>query len=267
MCESYYTGSLTPNSGSGGSVTVDSALSATSENPVQNKVITVALSNKQDTDPNEIPAGTVIEGKFSDLPTFFAGLEGKYCNGTVTYKITEDETLTNLVQTQIKVPMNIIIDGNNKTITNNITLDYKGVSFSFTENGNFSSLRIMNVNFVGQGKTSTYMLQGISFLYPNNGVYVENCTFSNFSFAGINTTSANVNCDDCAFSNSTEGFYSSRGSNNLCINSSFNNITRAFSIEKGSIVRSYNNTYTTVGTTYNTFNDSKTIGTLYIYNG
>jgi len=34
---------------SGGSVTVDSALSSTSENPVQNKVINTALGNKQDT--------------------------------------------------------------------------------------------------------------------------------------------------------------------------------------------------------------------------
>ena len=33
----------------GGSVTVDSAMSSTSENPVQNKVIYVALNNKQDT--------------------------------------------------------------------------------------------------------------------------------------------------------------------------------------------------------------------------
>ena len=33
----------------GGSITVDSAMSSTSENPVQNKVIYVALNNKQDT--------------------------------------------------------------------------------------------------------------------------------------------------------------------------------------------------------------------------
>ena len=32
-----------------GSVTVDSVMSSTSENPVQNKVIYVALNNKQDT--------------------------------------------------------------------------------------------------------------------------------------------------------------------------------------------------------------------------
>lgn len=35
-------------SGGGGSVTVDSALSGSSENPVQNKVIYTALGNKQD---------------------------------------------------------------------------------------------------------------------------------------------------------------------------------------------------------------------------
>ena len=35
--------------GGGGSITVDSVMSSTSENPVQNKVIYVALNNKQDT--------------------------------------------------------------------------------------------------------------------------------------------------------------------------------------------------------------------------
>ena len=259
---------------------------------INQSVITTALGNKQDTSnlvtsvsslstdtqypsakcvytlhQNEIQSGTVIEGKFSDLPTFFAGLEGKYCNGTVTYKITQDETLTESLTVQVKIPMNIIIDGNNKTITNNISADYRGASFSFAENGVFSSLRIMNANFVGQGKTSTYQLQGISILYPNNGVYIENCTFSNFSFTGINTTSSNVNCDDCSFSNATYGFYSSRGANNFCWNSSFNNVTNAFSTEQGAIVRSYNNTYTSVSTRYNTFNDSKTTGVFYIYNG
>lgn len=238
MANNYYTDDLTPNQ----SAIVDSGTA------------------------NEIANGTVIEGKFSDLPTFFASLEGKYCNGTVTYKITEDETLTSPLSIQIKVPMNVIIDGNNKTITSNISESYKSSSFAFSENGVFSSLRIMNANFVGQGKTSTYQLLGLAILYPNNGVYVENCTFSDFSFTGINTTSANVNCDDCTFSNSTNGFYSSRGSNNFCRNSSFNNMTNAFGIEQGSVVRSFNNTYTTVTTKYNTFNNSKTTGILYIYN-
>jgi len=48
---SVYTvnGSVLLTDDSGGSVTVDSAMSSTSENPVQNKVIYVALNNKQDT--------------------------------------------------------------------------------------------------------------------------------------------------------------------------------------------------------------------------
>lgn len=45
------TGNITiPTSGTGTSITVDSALSNTSTNPVQNKVVTSALKNKADTD-------------------------------------------------------------------------------------------------------------------------------------------------------------------------------------------------------------------------
>ena len=48
----------------GGSVTVDSALSTTSENPVQNKVITGALNNKADTSSLSTVA---TSGSYSDL--------------------------------------------------------------------------------------------------------------------------------------------------------------------------------------------------------
>lgn len=45
-----------PAGGGGGSITVDDALSTTSENPVQNKVITSALNNKADS--SSVPANT-----------------------------------------------------------------------------------------------------------------------------------------------------------------------------------------------------------------
>lgn len=60
----------------GSSVTVDSALSSTSENPVQNKVINSALSGKQDkiSSTNKLPASNVsglstvaTSGSYSDL--------------------------------------------------------------------------------------------------------------------------------------------------------------------------------------------------------
>lgn len=62
--------------GGGSSVTVDSVLSSTSENPVQNKVINSALSGKQDkiSSTNKLPASNVsglstvaTSGSYSDL--------------------------------------------------------------------------------------------------------------------------------------------------------------------------------------------------------
>ena len=49
-------------SGGGGSVTVDSALSGTSTNPVQNKVIYTALQNKQDKINYETWTFTTVSG-------------------------------------------------------------------------------------------------------------------------------------------------------------------------------------------------------------
>lgn len=55
--------------GGGGSVTVDSSLSTTSENPVQNKVITLALNDKPDTSALSSVATSGSYNDLSDKPT------------------------------------------------------------------------------------------------------------------------------------------------------------------------------------------------------
>lgn len=77
---------------SGGTVTVDSALSTTSENPVQNKVITGALDDKQDA----LTAGTdleIVEGD-APLPTGYTRLQFIQSSGTqyinTGYTMTSD---------------------------------------------------------------------------------------------------------------------------------------------------------------------------------
>ena len=54
--------SCTVSGGGGGTVTVDSALSGTSTNPVQNKVIYTALQNKQDKINHETWTFTTVSG-------------------------------------------------------------------------------------------------------------------------------------------------------------------------------------------------------------
>lgn len=74
-------------SGGGGTITVDAELSETSTNPVQNKIITSALGNKQDT-ITEDSVLTVATLKTKE----FAGLYSTLNNSLAIYDITESET-------------------------------------------------------------------------------------------------------------------------------------------------------------------------------
>ena len=79
-------------SGGGGTVTVDSALSGTSTNPVQNKVIYTALQNKQ----NKLIAGTGISISGNTISCTVSG-----GGGTVTVDSALSGTSTNPVQNKV----------------------------------------------------------------------------------------------------------------------------------------------------------------------
>ena len=129
------------------------------------KAIKDYVDSHSSSDPNEIPDGTIIEGNFSDLQDFFDTLEGKFCKGSVTYKITQDETVTEAIIT--KIPKwniaEVIIDGNEKTITgSNLGTDVKVITFySGNYNGiddtlgksyNINQLiKIQNINITNDG--------------------------------------------------------------------------------------------------------------------
>lgn len=58
LLEALIAAKLSGSGGGGGSVTVDAALSASSENPVQNKAIAAALENKADKEATVTVSGT-----------------------------------------------------------------------------------------------------------------------------------------------------------------------------------------------------------------
>ena len=74
---------LSGSGGGGGSVTVDAALSASSENPVQNKAIAAALENKADasalTGKVSVSQGAANAGKF-----LIVGADGNVSPVTMT---------------------------------------------------------------------------------------------------------------------------------------------------------------------------------------
>ena len=84
--------SCTVSGGSGGSITVDSTLSPTSTNPVQNKVIYSALQGKQ----NKLTAGTGISINGNTISCTVSG-----GGGTVTVDSALSGTSTNPVQNKV----------------------------------------------------------------------------------------------------------------------------------------------------------------------
>lgn len=71
--DEIYIGTAAPASGSGGSGRVDSELNQTSENPVQNKVITAAISDLSAQTNMDEYLDLIITGNTQDLPITTAG--------------------------------------------------------------------------------------------------------------------------------------------------------------------------------------------------
>lgn len=153
---------------------------------------------------NFISGGTVVEGLFSDLPTFIAGLAGKFSNGTVTYKITQDETIdaTTLPDmygsVAIPVPQwnipEVVIDGNNKNITINSSNPYVPcVAFAPSDydmstgkfitnlNSKYQVIKIKDITLTGTPQSG----QATLFNSADINLKVENSTI-------INTIEGNV---------------------------------------------------------------------------
>lgn len=86
---------------SGSTVTVDSELSSTSTNPVQNKVVTAALAGKI-TAPTTAAVGQIIKVKSVDgtgKPTEWEAVDLPSGGGGGTYRLVSDTTLSEAVET------------------------------------------------------------------------------------------------------------------------------------------------------------------------
>ena len=89
----YYLERIELNTRGGAGITVDDELSSTSENPVQNKVITLALEDKADT----------------------SGLSNVATSGSYT-DLEDKPTIPTVVDT--------VADGNSNAVTSNAVYDY-----------------------------------------------------------------------------------------------------------------------------------------------
>lgn len=115
------------------------------------KAVKNYIDSHSSSDPNEIPAGTIYEGKFSELPAFFESLEGKYCNGIVYYHITEDEVIDTPINCDIPYfNFKVVIQSDNDEVDRTITLNTPDVDASITFTGGYynQEIRLRHINII-----------------------------------------------------------------------------------------------------------------------
>ena len=111
--------------------TIDSTLSGSSTNPVQNKVIYTALQNKQD----KLIAGTGISISGNTISCTVSGGSG----GSVTVDSTMSPTSTNPVQNKV---IYSALQGKQNTLTAGTGISISGNTISCTVSGGGSSVTV-----------------------------------------------------------------------------------------------------------------------------
>ena len=125
-------------SGEGGGVTIDSALSDTSENPVQNKIITSALNNKAESNHVHSYAGSSSEGGSATSavkldssagstvnPVYFSEGNPVACSYTLGKSVPSNAVFTDTVYTLPKATTSVL--GGVKVDGTTIAVDSNGV--------------------------------------------------------------------------------------------------------------------------------------------
>ena len=125
-------------SGEGGGVTIDSALSDTSENPVQNKIITSALNNKAESNHVHSYAGSSSEGGSATSavkldssagstvnPVYFSEGKPVACSYTLGKSVPSNAVFTDTVYTLPKATTSVL--GGVKVDGTTIAVDSNGV--------------------------------------------------------------------------------------------------------------------------------------------
>lgn len=126
------------NSGEGGGVTIDSALSDTSENPVQNKIITSALNNKAESNHVHSYAGSSSEGGSATSavkldssagstvnPVYFSEGKPVACSYTLGKSVPSNAVFTDTVYALPKATTSVL--GGVKVDGTTIAVDSNGV--------------------------------------------------------------------------------------------------------------------------------------------
>ena len=215
-------------SGEGGGVTIDSALSDTSENPVQNKIITSALNNKAESNHVHSYAGSSSEGGSATSavkldssagstvnPVYFSKGKPVACAYTLGKSVPSNAVFTDTKYTLPKATTStlggVMVDGNTITIDSsgkisasggNAKLLVNGTGSSFTFTGSYSLFFFIISSFAVAAATVTnssgIVVNGYDTTVGkyNNGYGTYDVTMTvasnKVSFHGLPSSSPNV---------------------------------------------------------------------------
>jgi len=242
------------------SATVDSALSSTSEYPVQNKVVYPALNGF-------LPKGTVISiktdgtGDFTKLSDAISYLTGKWSNGNVNISLgsgTFTETaLIEINATNFSIPLLIIQGQGIDTTTLNFNYNSYVECLQIIRGARVS---LINLTIQRQDGTKDTDLRG-AMAHECSTLYINTVKFNGCNFALASNGSSNVmiinNLSVYGANIGVHAQAAGRVGGNWAASTTFNNVGTAFNVTGGGFIGIPAVTYTATNVTNKT---SQTIG-------
>lgn len=239
-------------------ITVDSTLSSTSTNPVQNKVLYPSLSGY-------LPDGTTITvktdgtGDFTSLADAISYLTNKWSDGSVTISIGAGtysvSSAVNINGNKFNIPyLNISGNAVSDTIFNFSNSSSTGLIQASNINGCIT-LQKITINGAGSSVAGS---RGINVISTHGAVYIQNVNVSNVNAGICIATLGRAWVSGCTISNCASGMWCGNASIAFCMNDTFSNCSGGMSLYKGAqIFLEGTGTFTNVTTPY-----SQTINTL-----
>ena len=229
-------------SSSGGSiVTVDSELSTTSTNPVQNRIITNYVKPKLD---NYISGGTVISvktdgtGHFTDIESALNSLIGKWSNGMITIQIGEGTYTLNhsLTLGYYNIPI-VRISGVNK---DSVIIEQTAATSVFEMVVNKGTVEFENLSLKGSTTSAGAGIDVMQGYARINNVICDKFWAGIYGDWNSNTLTTNATLKNCG-----SGIMANSGSN-IVLNGTFSffSCTTGLTVSNASIIRIFGATGT-----------------------
>ena len=241
------------------SSTVDSTISSSSTNPLQNKVSYPVLSNF-------IPSNVAINvrsdgtGDFTTIADALTYLEGKWSNGGITLSVKGTFNISSgiVIDTKTFAFPSLAFTGDT---VNNTIINYSGTGTAIKVRGSSIIVRLTNFTLNHTGTSPV----GVAFQDFTNG-YIDNATlnFTNTAIDGITSSRTTLTelGDYINITNATSAIHADQGGKlfaGVMTHSSITNCSTCWQVSNGAILSGVGSTTPTYTNVTNKF--SQTVGT------